>query len=455
MSKPHPDRKQPMTRFRQLALDTGSRLYNWLGDWVKRFVRSWRRFDAYVNQPMPAGRKWFWTWLAPDGYAWFAPALAVLLITSIALGPTVETAPANFCLLALGVILLLSLHAGTSRWAWLHEHLLAGQLAILGLLAAILTYFSAPETYSGDSESLRLHVCVAIVVTLIVSLGLVWILARGLFRPAAYDNLDAFSSGVELFAPKDRYDFMGREPVVALLSAWFVVPVRHPVELLLPGSLFALFVPDRYLLAVFLVASLAAWIALFLGTLFDRLMEVLKTVGRLFFIGPQYAVSVVVIAVALLRLFEVHYITYLFNAGSGGYGNTTIMIYVLLTYIAAWYYAYWSDVFLARRVIRLLNSTYGSTAPVQVAYPYHGKKHLSPVKSEGRTIAQHGAGRLKIQGHYKADYDADGPALQFQTPLELLCVSAASLKACRKRRREAPIFWPACAISSAQHSSIQ
>ncbi|MER9631010.1 hypothetical protein [Mesorhizobium sp. M0296] len=417
-----------MRRFSELALDVGSRLYNWLGEGVKRFVRSWRRFDAHVNQPMPEGRKWFWTWLGPDGYAWFAPALAISLITSLALGPTVETTPANIGLLALGLVLLLFLHIGVRYSPWLHEHLLAGQLAIFGLLAAILAYFSVPETFSDDSESLHLHVCVAIVVTLITSLGLVWMLARGLFRPAAYDNLDAFLPEIELFAPKDRYDFMGREPVVALLSAWFVVPVRYAVELLLPGSLFALFVPDRYLLAVFLLAGLATWSALFLGTLFDRLMEVLKTVGRLFFIGPQYAVSVAVIAVAMLRLFEVHYITYLFNAGSGGYGNTSIMIYVLITYVAAWYYAYWSDVFLARRVIRLLNNTYGRAAPVQVAYPYHGKKNVSPVKPEGRTIAQHGAGRLKIQGDYEADYDADGPALQFQTPLELLSCFRSQLE---------------------------
>lgn len=90
MSNPNPVREQPMRRFRE------STLYNWLGERAKRFVRSWRRFDTYANQPMPVGRKWCWTWLAPDGCAWFAavlvtPPIARCLAGRLASGPTVAT----------------------------------------------------------------------------------------------------------------------------------------------------------------------------------------------------------------------------------------------------------------------------------------------------------------------------------------------------------------------------
>ncbi|MGO7719002.1 hypothetical protein, partial [Rhizobium johnstonii] len=64
---------------------------------------------------------------------------------------------------------------------------------------------------------------------------------------------------------------------------------------------------------------------------------------RLFFIVPQRVISVLVIVVALLRLADVHYITYLFNAGSRGYGNTTIMRYIVFAYAVAWYYGFWCD----------------------------------------------------------------------------------------------------------------
>ena len=56
-----------------------------------------------VNQPLPEGRAWYWTWLAPDGYAWFVPVLSLLLIATMALGPTFQFAPINIALLILGL----------------------------------------------------------------------------------------------------------------------------------------------------------------------------------------------------------------------------------------------------------------------------------------------------------------------------------------------------------------
>lgn len=395
-------------------------LYNWLGARVKRFVRWWRRFDAVVNQPLPAGRAWFWTWLAPDGYAWFASALSILLVVVMALGPTFRTAPANIALLTLGLALIVALHLGSRRKPRLNEYLLAGQLTILSLLAVVLVVLAPLETFGADSRSLRLHIGVVIVSALVTSLGFGWVTARALFHSRKKGSLSRALPSVELFAPKDRYDFMGMSPIAALVSAFLIVPVRYPVQLLLPGSLLVLFAPDRYLVPLFFAAAATLWIALFLGTLFERLMEVLNTIGRLFFIGPQFAISVLVIAVAVLRLMDVHYITYLFNAGSGGYGNTTIMGYVGLTYVAAWYYAFWSEHFVARRVIRLLDASCEEGTPLSVDYPYDGPADLSPVESARRSISLHGAGRLKIQGYYKPNYGPTGPVLQFLTSAELL-----------------------------------
>ena len=374
-----------------------------------------------MNQPLPAGRARFWTWLAPDGYAWFVPGLCIALVTAMALGPTLKrTELVNIAMLGLGLALLLALHIGARRRPWLREHLFLGQLAVLGLLAAVLLLFAPPETYGIDPAYLRLHVGVAIVAALAVSLSLVWKLAGILFSQGKGGSLAHALPQVELFSSNDRYDFMGKGPIAALLSALLIVLIRYPVQLLLPGSLLVLFAPDRYLVPIFFAVAAIAFIGLFLGILFERLMEVLNTIGRLFFIGPQYAISLLVIAVAVLRLADVHYVTYLFNAGSRGYGNTTIMAYVALVYVVAWYYAFWCEQFLARRVIRLLETNGGTVTPLSIPYPYSGPEHLSPVESGGRSISLHGAGRLKIQGQYKTDYGATGSALQFMTPAELL-----------------------------------
>lgn len=396
-------------------------LYNWLGTKAKDFVRWWRKFDAFVNQPLPTGRAWYWTWLAPDGYAWFVPLLAFLLVTVIALGcPTFRFIPATIGMFILGLALLLAQHIATWRLPWLQRYLLAGQLAVMGLLIVPILVFADPESYDDHAGPLRLHVGVAIIIILSAALALVWSIALRLFNPVGHNEVAQALPEVELFPPTDRYDYIGTSPFAALISAWLIVPVRFPVELLLPGSLLALFVPDRYLPFVYPAGAVFCWALLFLGLLFERLMEVLRTIGRLFFIGPQFALSLLVILVASARLLDVHYVTYLFNAGSAGYGNVEIMGYLALSYLAAWYYAFWCDQFAARRIIRLLGG--GATAgPLfEVHYNYTGKKHVSPINPEGRLIALHGAGRLKLQGEYEEGYDAQGIAYQFQTPSELL-----------------------------------
>ncbi|MDK1376489.1 hypothetical protein QN222_18570 [Sinorhizobium sp. 6-70] len=441
-----------MTRPLKNSDETDASLYNWLGARVRRFVRWWRRFDARVNQPMPAGRGRFWTWLAPDGYPWYVPTLGLVLITAMALGPTLRTEVANVAMLVFGLGLLALLHILAKRSRLLHAYLLAGQLFILVLLAAIHVVLAPPEAFGTDTQALRLHVGVAVAAMLAVSLGAVWTIARALFRTGTNGTLAHALPNVELFAPKDRYDFMGRGPLAALASAFFIAPISHPVELLLPGSLLVLFVPDHYLWPGFIIVGATAWLALFLGILFDRLMEVLKTVGRLFFVGPQFVISVLVIVVAVLRLAEVHYITYLFNAGSSGYGNTTIMKYVALAYAVAWYYAFWSDHFLARRLIRLLAGTGSEFTPLSIAYPYKGGSDLSKVKDAGRSIALHGAGRLKIAGEYEDSYEASGPALQFLTAAEVLTAFRTQLERMSAERTDTS--HPLASVRNLQRSAL-
>lgn len=408
-------------------------IYNWLGEHVRGFVRWWREFDAWLNQPLPKGRPIAWRWLAPDGYAWFVPVLAGILTLAMALGPTVEMRWGNLGLLAIGFALLFLLHAAAGRRALFNQYLLAGQLVILAALAVLLLINSRPETYGLMTARPRLHVGVAIVCALVLALPAAWLLASSLFRSNAGGGLADSLGKVELFLPRNRYDFMGRGPIAALVSALVIAPIRYPVELLLPGSLLTLFVPDHYLGYAFYVSAIVAWITLFLGILFDRLMEILQTIGRLFFIGPQRVISVVVIVVAVLRLADVHYITYLFNAGSGGYGNTTLMRYIAFAYAVAWYYAFWCDHFVARRLMRLMDKQHQTITPVEIAYDYEGSETLSTVCNQGRTIALHGAGRLKVEGRYEDRYQrqtkaASDRAIQFMTPAEVLAQFRAQLE---------------------------
>jgi len=416
-----------------------SRIYDWLGAGVMRFVRWWRRLDAWLNQPLPAGRRLAWTWLAPDGHSWFVPLLAGILIVAMALGPTFETGCANLIFLGIGFGLLFALHVGAASRPWINQHLLAGHLTILALLVVLLIVFSRPEVYDAPAYIPRLHVGVIVIIAMIVALGLAWWVTRLLFRSDG-DWIPAESlSKVELFLPKDRYDFMGQGPWTALASALFIAPVRYPVEILLPGSLITLFAPDHYLVYIFVVMGLVTLFLVFLAILFDRLMEILRTLGRLFFIGPQRVISILVIIVAVLRLNDVHYVTYLFNTGSTGFGNTTIMGYIALAYAAAWYYAFWCDIMVARRLMRLLDKNKSAVTPVALPYEFLGDDTLSTVSNSGREIALHGAGRIRVEGRYQASNrpgSATSRAIQFMSPRDVLAQFRAQLE--RLPAAEAP-----------------
>jgi len=409
----------------------GAKLYDWLGSKVKWFVKVWRRLDAWVNQPLPDDRSFFWKCLAPDGHAWFVPVLASLLIAAVALGPTFATGSANLKLLALGFGLLLVLHVAAARWPRVSQSILAGHLVILAILLVLVVFSSRPEVYGADSAVPRLHVGMVVITALIIGLLAAWLIALGLFRSGAGGKPAKVLSKVELFVPKSRYDFMGRGPFAAFVSAIFFAPIRYPVQILFPGSMVSLFVPDYYISRVFWGAAAVIWAVVLLGVLFDRLMEILHTLGRLFFIGPQRVISIIVIAVAILRLMDVHYITYLFNAGSSGFGNTTIMRYIALAYAVAWYYAFWCDIFVARRLIRLLDGDKPGVTPVSIDYEFKGNDTLSRVLNTDRQISLHGAGRLKIEGRYQDLPNADAKAsraIQFMSPADVLGQFRAQLE---------------------------
>ncbi|MGO7565133.1 hypothetical protein ACC754_38715, partial [Rhizobium johnstonii] len=74
-----------------------------------------------------------------------------------------------------------------------------------------------------------------------------------------------------------------------------------------------------------------------------------------------------------------------------------------------------------RRLMRIIDKQHLSITPVEIAYDYEGSETLRTVRNRGRTIALHGAGRLKIEGRYEDQYQrqtkaASKRAIQFMTP---------------------------------------
>lgn len=393
------------------------------------FVRAWRRLDAWALAPLARDRRPFFQVLAPSDYPFFIPLLAILLVFAVTIGPRpAQWTPVTAGLFLLGVGLTLVLHARAMHSERLRIRLLAGYLAILLLLGALLVAIAVAfptDSFDPDLRPLRVHLGPAVILSLALMLWVASWWAGRIVRRVPGELMPSALPEVELFPSKDRYDYRGDTPGLALVSMALLVPLRYPVEMLLPAALAALVLPSGSLLWPCFGLVVATWFVLFLGSLFDRLMEILTTIGRLFFVGPQLFLSVVVIVIAVARWMHVHYITYLFDAPGG---NPTVALYVFFAYVVAWFYGFWCDILLARRFIRLFSDRPGRFASVD--YDFAGSDAVSRVQNTGRQIALHGAGRLKVTGLYEASYDpayharSDPPegrrALTFLTPAQFL-----------------------------------
>lgn len=404
--------------------------YDWTGLRVRVFVRAWRRFDAWALAPLSAERRGWLQLLAPADYPFFVPLLAALLVFAVTVGPRfAQWTPVTLGLFALGLVLMLGLHAWARRSERVRIRLLAGYLAILLLLGALVVAIAVafpPQSFDLDDRPLRVHLEPVVMVALTLMLGIASWVAGRIVKRVPGELMPSALPLVELFPPKDRYDYRGDTPWLALASIVLLVPLRYPVEVLLPAALAALVLPSGSLLWPCAGLVAATWIVLVLGSFFERLMEILATIGRLFFVGPQYFLSILVVLVAIARWMHVHYITYLFDAPGG---NPTVAAYVFFAYAVAWFYGFWCDILLARRFIRLLSHRPGRFS--SVPYSFAGSDTVSRVQNDGRMIALHGAGRLKLTGVYESSYDpdwhdrgaapgGDRRALAFLTPSQLL-----------------------------------
>lgn len=448
---------------------------------VKWLVRGWRRLDARFNRPAPEGRARLSTLLLPAGVVWYMPLLTLLAVAGMALGPVPRMGTPQVLLLVLGLAGILLVHLDAMRGidrprqGRFLGRLCLGYLLVLLALAILLGALAGAETY--DEPGLQLHVGAAMVVAVTLGLALAAWFSSRLLRIAPAGALAATLAEVDLFSPRERYtDANGIVfPVAALVAL-----MRYPDRILLPASLAMLFVSEatRDVLGrgwqgelwLFFGLTALTWLLMTLALIYERLLEILDTLGRVFFTGPQRLVTWLVIAMAILRLMQVHYVNYLFDGD-----NNIIILYVLLAYVVACFYGFWCDLLLARQLLHLLGGKQGADGPYryQVCTRLETRgtgadmeaalagpdSAISSVLAHGRSVALHGAGRFKIEGLHRQDYaDAqriDTRALAFLTAQELTTRlrtlaeerdSASSLMLVREVQRAAMIYPPLMAI---------
>ncbi|WP_347267769.1 hypothetical protein [Paracoccus sp. (in: a-proteobacteria)] len=411
----------------------------WFDRFVKWLVRRWRRLDARMNRPQPEGRAWLWMLLLPAGVVWHLPVLAMLAVLAMALGPAPRLGGPQLALALAGIAGLALVHddcmraVRRARGSGYLPRLCAGYMLVLAAISAVLLALAGADSFS--EPGLQLHVGVAIVLATGIGLALASWLSGRLLRRAPPGALAALLGNVDLFSPRERY--LATDSAV-LSVAGVVALMRYPDRILLPAAMLLLFIDEAardqlgrgWQGELWLLAALtgATWLLVALGLIHERLLELLETVGRLFFAGPQRLLTWLLIAVALLRLGEVHYVTYLFASDTW-----VVQIYLALAFVTAWFYGFWCDLFLARRLLPLLAGTaagrFGyrvvlepeerATGPDAAAAQAGPGSDLSQVQAMGRSLALHGAGRFKVEGLHGAQYAAGRVALAFFTPQQL------------------------------------
>jgi hypothetical protein len=211
----------------------------------------------------------------------------------------------------------------------------------------------------------------------------------------------------ELF-PGSRIDpdISTRRVVAALATGIFY----HLLEFLLLPSLFALMVPSRYLGWTILSFSIiAAWL-LMMGNFTERWRAMMSQVRRWFLVGTPLAVSAGVIALAILRLAKVQYVTTILDAAPFG----VIFVWIIMAYALLWWFEFSINSSVAAELIRMV----GTDEDVKAGYLKYLPDEVPPeqrtVDLHDRFIAAHGAGRFAALGWFR-DKDSHEPFVAFQT----------------------------------------
>jgi hypothetical protein len=188
-----------------------------------------------------------------------------------------------------------------------------------------------------------------------------------------------------------------------LLSALINGVTGNLLHFLLLPSFVAFVAPSDWM--IWLVPSFTAVSAVLLmyGSLSNRWEQMMVYVERWFLVGSPLVLSVAVIALAILRLLGVQYVSTVLDATPVG----VLFIFIVMMYVAFWFFEYWVNRWVAEELLDVLGAD-RSACPgyVHCAYqPGDDKPWASP---EGRIIAMHGTGRFVAQGWFERSNPAPG-----------------------------------------------
>jgi hypothetical protein len=315
-----------------------------------------------------------------EGYSGIPVWMPIPLLAFLFYGPLIfDRWRGAWPAIGLGAAILIHLFScRVFRGLWLA---LAQWVILAG--TSLILYLVAEDTARQVDPKLYPHILlvfVLLVTTLGLPLNRLW--GDLLFQKKRQEYRDSFLKNlknIQLFVkPVTPHIEVSR-----FLRAFFLALLLTPFILVYPSAFAALFLDSGrywYLLVIILVFS---WVVLAAVHYNKRLTALLYLIKRGFFTGGTRILSLLVIVLAVTRLFGVSYVTTVLDGAS----RWTIIALLACLYLTMWLYDFWTQRALSEVLLGLLDTK--KEHPSKVKYDY-----LKGDTTVSGAIQIHGGGRF-------------------------------------------------------------
>ena len=264
------------------------------------------------------------------------------------------------------------------------------------IIVAVIAFFglAAPSSVEGDDIPYR-HFLTVIFLLVMVYAGAGSLLAVHLiFRNFPNEYAQVFSErlkSTELFV----YESTPPMGVVRVFHGLLNGPLYNPFHFLFLPAVVALVLPRNNLYNLLVIAAVfVSWMLVTWGAMYYRWHNMIDIVRRWFFVGGQLVISMLVIALAAVRLLNVDYVATVLD--STPWGNLTVVSYLFAAYGILWLYEYWINWTLLNRLLKFLGTPLAGFAS-RISYPFSGKTNTT-VNLDNRVLQIHGGSRFIVIG---------------------------------------------------------
>ncbi len=183
-----------------------------------------------------------------------------------------------------------------------------------------------------------------------------------------------------------------------------IAPFTRPLHLLLLPAMVALVVPQEWLMALTLGTFAIGYLMLVWGGISRRWDTIIFVVQRYFLQGLPLLISLLVIALGVLRACDLHYVATLLAVAPFG----AVTMIVVMSYIALWLYDFYVNRPLQLKLMELLGASPGQERIDYRLDADHECLHRLDIAPDSRDLQTHSGSWFAVVGEVeRADPDPD------------------------------------------------